>query len=132
MVLQAQHLVQTGAQVSARDKKGCTTLHFAAAHGQIDIVTYLWSKGAELDWESPGECQVTSLQSAVLRERAFEHSHACLLSHTVLHQLKVVTVGCCCPCPPRLMIVCCSSFLLIADGSCCMCICKVMKCKYML
>lgn len=54
MILQAQHLVQTGAQITARDKAGCTTLHFAAAHGQVDIVTYLWSKGAELDWETPG------------------------------------------------------------------------------
>ena len=54
MLMQAQHLVQTGAQITARDKKGCSTLHFAAAHGQLDIVTYLWSKGAELDQETPG------------------------------------------------------------------------------
>lgn len=55
MSTQAQHLVQTGAKITARDKRGCTTLHFAASHGQLDIVTYLWSKGAELDWETPGE-----------------------------------------------------------------------------
>ena len=52
--MQAQHLVKTGADISARDKQGFRTLHFAAAHGHLDIVTLLWSKGAELDWETPG------------------------------------------------------------------------------
>ncbi|KAL3147418.1 hypothetical protein ABBQ38_014482 [Trebouxia sp. C0009 RCD-2024] len=49
----AQHLVKTGADISAQDKQGFRTLHFAAAHGHLDVVTFLWSKGAELDWETP-------------------------------------------------------------------------------
>ena len=53
--LQAQHLVRSGADISAHDKKGFTTLHFAAAHGHLDVVTFLWSKGAEIDWETPGK-----------------------------------------------------------------------------
>ena len=52
--VQAQHLVQTGADIAAKDKRQFTTLHFAAAHGHLDVVTFLWSKGAELDWETPG------------------------------------------------------------------------------
>ena len=67
MSMQAQHLVQTGAQITARDKRGCTTLHFAASHGQLDIVTYLWSKGAELDWETPGEFDLQILPALSLQ-----------------------------------------------------------------
>ncbi len=53
-LLQAQHLVQTGADIAPRDKQRLSALHFAAAHGHLDLVSFLWSKGAELDWESPG------------------------------------------------------------------------------
>lgn len=53
--LQAQHLVQIGADITARDKQRLSALHFAAAHGHLELVSFLWSKGAELDWESPGE-----------------------------------------------------------------------------
>ncbi len=53
--LQAQHLVQTGADIAARDKQRVSTMHFAAAHGHLDVVSFLWSKGAELDWETPGQ-----------------------------------------------------------------------------
>ena len=74
-VVQAQHLVQTGANIAAHDKKRVTTLHFAAAHGHLDVVSFLWSKGAELDWETPGEAVdylavsvITSLQT---RRRCF-------------------------------------------------------------
>ncbi|KAL3162135.1 hypothetical protein ABBQ32_009843 [Trebouxia sp. C0010 RCD-2024] len=49
----AQHLVKTGADISAHDKQGFRALHFAAAHGHLDVVTFLWSKGAEVDWETP-------------------------------------------------------------------------------
>ena len=52
--MQAEHLVQLGADVSARDKQRMSTVHFAAAHGHLDLVSFLWSKGAELDWETPG------------------------------------------------------------------------------
>ncbi|KAA6422679.1 MAG: hypothetical protein FRX49_07539 [Trebouxia sp. A1-2] len=50
---QAQHLVQLGADIAARDKQRLSALHFAAAHGHLDLVSFLWSKGVELDWESP-------------------------------------------------------------------------------
>jgi len=55
LFLQAQHLVQIGADIDARDKQRLSTLHFAASHGHLDLVSFLWSKGAEIDWESPGE-----------------------------------------------------------------------------
>ena len=54
-LLQARHLVQKGANIAARDKQRVSTLHFAAAHGHQDVVSFLWSKGAELDWETLGE-----------------------------------------------------------------------------
>lgn len=89
MSLQAQQLVQTGAQITARDKRGCTTLHFAAAHGQLDVVTYLWSKGAELDWETPGR---------ELLRHSVPGSHACCnvqmlicLQHV---QMALTAAGC--------------------------------------
>ena len=43
-----------GADISARDKKGSTPLHFAAGQGRLDIVKYLWSKAAEMEAEDPG------------------------------------------------------------------------------
>ena len=43
-----------GAEVTARDKKGYTPLHFAAGQGRLDIVKFLWSKAAETEAEDPG------------------------------------------------------------------------------
>lgn len=62
-------MVRSGAAVSAQDKKGFTTLHFAAAHGHLDVVTFLWSKGAEIDWETPGK-------GASLISVAYDHACA--------------------------------------------------------
>ena len=73
-LLQAQHLVQIGADIAARDKQRLSALHFAAAHGHLDLVSFLWSKGAELDWESPGGSP----------DLAGLISHSCNSKHTSL------------------------------------------------
>ena len=52
--MQAQDILDLGAEISARDKKGYGLVHFAAAHGHLDTVQNLWSKGAQLDMEAPG------------------------------------------------------------------------------
>ncbi len=52
--MQAQDILEMGAEISARDKKGLGLVHFAAAHGHLDTVQFLWSKGAQLDMEAPG------------------------------------------------------------------------------
>lgn len=44
-----------GAALDARDKGGRGPLHFAAAHGHAEVARFLWSRGAEIDAESPGE-----------------------------------------------------------------------------
>ncbi|KAK9830686.1 hypothetical protein WJX74_002706 [Apatococcus lobatus] len=46
-------LLEMGAEVTARDKKGYTPLHFAAGQGRLDIVKFLWSKAAETEAEDP-------------------------------------------------------------------------------
>jgi hypothetical protein len=50
-------LLDMGADTEARDKKGLLPMHFAAAHGKLEVVKFLWSKGAEIDAEDPGAFQ---------------------------------------------------------------------------
>ena len=52
--VQMRQLLQMGADINTRDKKGLGLLHFAAAHGKLEIVKFLWSMGAEIDPEEPG------------------------------------------------------------------------------
>jgi ankyrin repeat protein len=54
LLLQVEALVETGADPAATDTKGLAGMHFAAAHGQLDVVRFLWTKGVELDSEDPG------------------------------------------------------------------------------
>ncbi len=53
--MQTKKLLEMGADVAARDKKGVTPLHFAAGQGRLEIVQFLWSKAAELEAEDPGD-----------------------------------------------------------------------------
>ena len=46
--------METGADPATADAKGLAGMHFAAAHGQLDIVRFLWTKGVEVDSEDPG------------------------------------------------------------------------------
>lgn len=50
-----QQLLDQGAEVSAKDKKGLTGLHFAAARNRAAVARFLWSKAADVDSESLGE-----------------------------------------------------------------------------
>jgi len=52
--LQVEQLVEMGADPAAKDAKGLDSMHFAAAHGQLDVVRFLWTKGVELDSEDAG------------------------------------------------------------------------------
>jgi hypothetical protein len=49
-------LLELGAALDCKDKQGRTPLHFAAANGRTAVVRFLWSKGAEVDAETPGGC----------------------------------------------------------------------------
>ena len=51
---QVQQLLETGADVAARDKRGVGALHYAAGQGRLEVVKYLWSKGLDIDAEDPG------------------------------------------------------------------------------
>lgn len=46
--------MELGAALDHKDKKGLTALHYAAGSGRLEVVRYLWTKGAEVDAESPG------------------------------------------------------------------------------
>lgn len=52
--LQVEALLEMGAALDAKDKQGRGPLHFAAAHGRAGVVQFLWSRGAEVDAETPG------------------------------------------------------------------------------
>ena len=43
-----------GADPASKDAKGLDSMHFAAAHGQLEVVRFLWTKGVELDSEDAG------------------------------------------------------------------------------
>jgi len=43
-----------GADLDCKDKQGRGPLHFAAANGRLPVVRHLWSRGAEVDAETPG------------------------------------------------------------------------------
>lgn len=43
-----------GAALDCKDKQGRGLLHFAAANGRLPVVRHLWSRGAEVDAETPG------------------------------------------------------------------------------
>lgn len=48
-----KQLLEAGALPGTTDKEGLGAAHFSAAHGKTDMLTYLWSKGLELDSEDP-------------------------------------------------------------------------------
>lgn len=47
-------LLDRGANITAADKQGVSALHFACGQGRLEVVKFLWSRGAELDGEDPG------------------------------------------------------------------------------
>lgn len=55
LLSEAQKLLDMGAQPGTQDKSGLTSAHFAAAHGKKEVLSFLWSKGVELDGEDPGK-----------------------------------------------------------------------------
>ena len=63
----AKALLEMGAVLEFRDKQGRRAVHFAAAHGKLEVVQYLWSKGAEMDAEDLCErpaCATLTLSDA--------------------------------------------------------------------
>jgi ankyrin repeat protein len=55
LLSEAQQLMDMGAQPGTQDKGGLSSAHFAAAHGKEHMLSFLWSKGVELDGEDPSE-----------------------------------------------------------------------------
>jgi cytohesin len=51
--MQAVELLAQGADPTTRDKAGVRPLHYAAAHGHMDMVAFLASKGVDTDVEDP-------------------------------------------------------------------------------
>lgn len=89
--------MQTGADIAAQDKQHVSTLHFAAAHGHVDVVSYLWSKGAELDWETSGEfADLACLHGSHLQRRYSSYASARLatLRSQNTHFLQTASLRC--------------------------------------
>lgn len=60
--MQVQQLLEMGADVGAKDKKGISALHYASGQGRLEVLQFLWSKGLDLDADDPGK--LPFLQSA--------------------------------------------------------------------
>lgn len=54
--MQVQQLLEMGADVTAKDKRGISALHYASGQGRLEVLQYLWSKGLDLDADDPGLC----------------------------------------------------------------------------
>ena len=52
--LQVQQLLEMGADIGAKDKRGISALHYASGQGRLEVLQYLWSKGLDLDADDPG------------------------------------------------------------------------------
>lgn len=65
-----EQLVEMGAEPAAKDAKGLDSMHFAAAHGQLDVVRFLWTKGVELDSEDAGVMPLWMLRLCLYSRRA--------------------------------------------------------------
>ena len=49
-----ERLLELGADAGACDKRRVSGLHYACGQGRLEVVRFLWSRGAELDAEDPG------------------------------------------------------------------------------
>ena len=52
--LQVQQLLEMGADIGAKDKRGISALHYASGQGRLEVLQFLWSKGLDLDADDPG------------------------------------------------------------------------------
>ena len=52
--LQVQQLLEMGADICAKDRRGISALHYASGQGRLEVVQFLWSKGLDLDADDPG------------------------------------------------------------------------------
>ncbi len=57
--MQVQQLLEMGADVTAKDKKGISALHYASGQGRLEVLQFLWSKGLDLDADDPGRSNFT-------------------------------------------------------------------------
>lgn len=62
-------LINHGAEVACKDKKGYTPLHAAASHGQINVVKHLLNLGVEVSY---AECIITWALCVCVRFLCFE------------------------------------------------------------
>ena len=59
--LQVQQLLEMGADIGAKDKRGISALHYASGQGRLEVLQFLWSKGLELDADDPGAASLPTL-----------------------------------------------------------------------
>lgn len=93
-----QSLIDKGAVANARDcKSGKSALHYAVAHGNLELVKYLIFKGARVDLQS--RTGVTPLHSALAEKRyeiaatLIKHAAAKLVFEDLIRFLDAKTVG---------------------------------------
>lgn len=65
-MLQVQHLIEMGADVGAKDKKGISALHYASGQGRLEVLQLLWSKGLDLDADDPGRKALQRMQEVLV------------------------------------------------------------------
>ena len=61
-----------GADVTAKDKKGISALHYASGQGRLEVLQYLWSKGLDLDADDPGR---STLLCSHCQQQPFWHKN---------------------------------------------------------
>jgi ankyrin len=76
LLSEAQQLMDMGAQPGTQDKGGLSSAHFAAAHGKENMLSFLWSKGVELDGEDPSELLLPSDHSCGQAAVVIEHARS--------------------------------------------------------
>ena len=83
---QMERLLELGADANACDKRRVSGLHYACGQGRLEIVRFLWSRGAELDAEDPGAPhEPLTLSNPYVHGQTRSVTQACIASCTGHH-----------------------------------------------